>query len=157
MARTYSVNALDFSEFALRTLGPSDTHVLLKLDVESAEYQLLPRLLTSGVLCRASHLIVEWHLAHASPADRLACLAFKLSLPMQLERGCPRPPRLVQEEFRLLNADARVPGLLEQALVHMAPGKYTVHGTVPRWKTNYSLALSKRAFKHTGVTMVNGL
>lgn len=93
----YNVQAIDLADFVLRALRPSDI-ALLKIDVEGAEYAILPRLLTSGVLCRMSHLLVEWHLKQVSESDRLACLALKLALPLMLQRGCTTPPQLMQEE-----------------------------------------------------------
>ena len=154
---SYDVEAIDFADFVLRTLRPSDAPVLLKIDIESAEYSLVPRLLTTGVLCLPSHLIVEWHLRHASDSDRLACLALKLALPLMLKRGCKTPPQLLQEEFRAMNAGAQVPGLLEEAMVHVKPGKYTLQGQMPKWLTNYTLDVSKNRFRHEGVTQINGL
>ena len=81
----------------------------------------------------------------------------KLALPLMLRRGCEAPPRLLQEEFRVINADVPVPGLFEEAIRHAAPGKYVQRGQLGRWKTNYTLEVSKRRFKHTGVTQVNDL
>ena len=41
----------------------------MKLDVESLEYELLPWLLTHGVLCRLRFVLVEWHLKCARCRD----------------------------------------------------------------------------------------
>lgn len=155
MGTKYTVPAIDLADFVLRTLNAPTEVALLKVDIEGAEYTVLPRLLTAGVLCRVSHLIVEWHLAQASEAERLACLSLKLSLSLMLERGCASPPQVLHEEFRAMNAEVQVPGLLEEAMVHAPPGNYTKHVKMGRWKTNYTLSVSKRRFRHGGVTEVH--
>ena len=109
-------------EFLQDVQGP----VLCKVDVEGAEYQLLPRLLVTGMLCRCSHLLLEWHLNKVPPAQRLAGLALRHSLEATLQSGCGRLPQMVlhdeccaydSPEFALhphwSNNDGHVPGLAQ--------------------------------------------
>ena len=95
---------------------------IVKLDIEGAEYSVLPRLLTSGALCLVDFFNIEWHL-DALPADRrLEGLALRLALEPAI-RAC-RPRRLVQlmhEEFLPLNLGA-VDGLSELARLHEKNG-----------------------------------
>ena len=55
-----------------------DTTMVLKMDVEGAEYVLLPHLIEQGLMDRFSRLLVEWHtgdLANGYESDRDAILA----------------------------------------------------------------------------------
>ena len=58
-----AVPAIDLAAL-LRVQLPEDGRTLsyLKLDVEGAEFELLPWLLLQGALCRVGYLLVEWHL-----------------------------------------------------------------------------------------------
>ena len=91
--------------------------VLIKLDVEAAEYDLLPKLIVSGALCMATHLFVEWHLNAISPPRRLQALALRHSLGSLLSGGCAalrpgRPPPIVEhDEDAGNNFGQAVPGL----------------------------------------------
>ena len=40
---------------------PAPHRLLMKVDVEGHEYELLPRLVTTGALCLATKLFLEWH------------------------------------------------------------------------------------------------
>ena len=86
--------------------------------VEGAEYQLLPHLLTHGALCLPTHLIVEWHLNYMQPEKRLAALSLRLSLNATLRSGCARPPILVHEEDWHNNRWRPVPGLTTLVAAH---------------------------------------
>ncbi|EOD34158.1 hypothetical protein EMIHUDRAFT_313852 [Emiliania huxleyi CCMP1516] len=84
---------------------------LLKLDVEGAEYRLIPHLLVTGALCLPTHLLLEWHLNSVPERERLAALAQRLSLPAALD-ACATPPRaLVNDDEAQNNLYTRVPGL----------------------------------------------
>ena len=94
---------------------------LMKLDVESAEYELLPWLLTQGALCRLSHLNIEWHLNMLPPERRLSALGLRLGFRGLLANGCAHPPRVVEhDEFTANNQALPVPGLPRVLLEHSA-------------------------------------
>mgnify|MGYP006152281031 CR=1 FL=1 len=115
-----SVRTFDLAKLLLVQLREEDQAVMMKLDVEGSEYRLLPHLLTHGALCRGvTHLRIEWHLHNLEESERLAGLALKQSLPTVL-RGCPKAPRVLNEEFRPLNWGQPVPGLLEETIRHTA-------------------------------------
>ncbi len=60
----------------VRTLP--EARIVLKVDVEGAEYVLLPHLIAHGLMDRFSHVLVEWHsgeLANGYESDREAILA----------------------------------------------------------------------------------
>ena len=59
------VAALDFGSWLKRQLVGTQTLVYVRLDIESSEYDLLPRLLLSGALCNVHFLLIEWHMVNA--------------------------------------------------------------------------------------------
>lgn len=118
-------HAIDFVRFFEETV-PTDALVYLKLDIESAEYVVLPRLLTSGIFCRISFLHIEWHLNQLPEEQRLEAYGMRKAFKMLHRRGCAtgpgvRPRLLVQEEYRGMNYDEMVPGLLADAAQHAKP------------------------------------
>ncbi|MET8379950.1 FkbM family methyltransferase [Streptomyces microflavus] len=54
------VPAVDFSAWLRRTVAPED-HVVVKMDIEGAEYPVLRKLLADGTIDLVSVLYVEWH------------------------------------------------------------------------------------------------
>lgn len=90
--------------------------IIVKLDVEAAEYDLLPRLLITGALCRCTFLLIEWHLNALPPERRLHGVLLRNAFDKLLERGCIRPPRLIiHDEDFLNNFGEPIPGLGELA------------------------------------------
>ncbi len=55
-----SVPAIDFSAWLHRTVAPDD-QVVVKMDIEGAEYPVLRKLLSDGTIGRLSVLYIEWH------------------------------------------------------------------------------------------------
>ncbi|WP_405999417.1 FkbM family methyltransferase [Streptomyces sp. NBC_00829] len=55
-----AVPATDFSAWIRRTVTPHD-HVVVKMDIEGAEYPVLNKLLADGTLSLISVLYIEWH------------------------------------------------------------------------------------------------
>ena len=100
----YSVRALDLAALLNAWLPPTGEAgpapaasplVLLKVDVEGGEFQLVPWLLLHGLLCRVSHLMIEWHLRHSAVGTRLGALSLRHSLLLLLREGCAEPPLAV--------------------------------------------------------------
>ena len=54
------VKPIDLSEWLLQNTKPSD-YVILKLDVEGAEYDILEKMFCDHSIDRVAHLFVEWH------------------------------------------------------------------------------------------------
>lgn len=126
-ARNSTVAAIDFERF-LRERVTSEL-VVFKLDVEGAEYLLLPRLLLGGSLCRVDYLLIEWHLSSVPDDERLAALSLRHSFDTLLRRGCVRPPRRVIHDDVWNNGVAggkgkpvAVPGLMALAQQHSGAG-----------------------------------
>lgn len=57
---TVTVNCIDFAAWIKQHYCAED-YIVLKLDIEGAEYQVLQHMLDSGVLSWIDQLYVEWH------------------------------------------------------------------------------------------------
>ena len=161
VTRVVETPAIDLAEFLLQTLEETDV-ALLKLDIEGSEYKLLPRLVTSGALCRLSFLQVEWHLHILPQEKRLAGVALKQSLRM-LSEACPNPTRILDEEYRLINWGKPVPGLLDEVARHIPNGTtrggfgYYSYKTRKGLQVNFTMDVLKLASgRSSRVTMMNG-
>ena len=173
-----TVRTVDIGAFMQRLLPPVPdalaTLVVVKLDVESAEFELLPYLLASGVLCRAHIFIIEWHLNALPPEDRLAGLGLRLTLSAMLRRGCTAllgrkharwagrrlGPRVVHEGAPINNWEQEVPGLWQVALFHNGtpvPGEAPSR-QVKQWETTrVSIATGTHMKGHRPMDMPRGL
>ncbi|MEU6718027.1 FkbM family methyltransferase [Nonomuraea sp. NPDC046802] len=58
--RPVPVPALDFSAWLRRTIAPDDD-VIVKMDIEGAEYPVLTKLVADGTIDLISVLYIEWH------------------------------------------------------------------------------------------------
>lgn len=146
--------AIDLADFMLRTLIPTDL-VLAKLDVEGAEYTILPAVIAHGALCRLSYLQLEWHLNNNAEHERLSGVSLKHTLRL-LSRACRRPLRILDEEFRPLNFGRPVPGLIDEAMRHVGDGR--IHGNLGTLAVNYSILVRKgRSKMANGRTLINGV
>lgn len=135
--RNVSVLTVDLARFLTSELaGESRWPVLLKLDIETSEYDVLPKLLVAGLLCRIHYLLVEWHLNALTPQRRLAGLALRLALNQTLQ-ACKAPPLLLQfDEHAGNNFEAQVPGLWDVAVMHngtAAAGRASRNAGSMRW------------------------
>jgi FkbM family methyltransferase len=54
------VECIDFSEFIKNNFDKSD-HIVLKLDVEGAEYPILKKMIQDGTIDYINEMYVEWH------------------------------------------------------------------------------------------------
>ena len=155
--RSELVQTVDLAAFLRRHVRAEDV-VLLKLDIEGAEYELVPRLLVSGVLCSlVRYVLVEWHLNTLPAERRLDGLALRLALRGMIERGCGphAAPRLLQhEEYRGTNFGSPVPGLFDEAVKHAGNG--TTEGALPHVGISYAVSVSKRKQRQRP-TLVDGL
>ena len=105
------VATMDFAKYLLQNLSLAIARVghvvppvpaFVKLDVEGAEYSLIPHLLTSRALCgRVGFLLVEWHLIKLPRPKRRAGLALRDALQPILNASCVplgfEPPRVVHD------------------------------------------------------------
>ena len=133
--------------------GAPQRPMLLKLDIESGEYDLLPSLLLSGSLCLPSHLLVEWHLNSLPPSRRLNGLSLRTTFADLLKQGCPngRPEIIAYESYPPNNKWAHVPGLTDMAMDHLVheatdPVDATLgHNTRLKWQAVHGEKAKKLA------------
>jgi hypothetical protein len=74
----------------LRRLPPAPL-AYVHLDIEGAEFEVVPHLLVSGALCRVSHLHIEWHATTLlSRGDEAVAMALgqRLALQHLVRSGC---------------------------------------------------------------------
>ena len=163
--RTYVVPSVDFARFFRRAVeaaqemvnssaGPAARpHVLLKMDIEGAEYKLLPHLLVRGDLCLADHIIIDWHLKSLPTELRMEGFALRRGLGSLLREGCGGHALVTHEEFRPLT-HVEVPGLTEDAVrrqpLRPHPAKRCAmcesgeaNGSVPRYGMHWRLVVDK--------------
>ena len=57
---TISTPAIDFSEWVLKHITPTD-FVILKMDIEEAEYAIIPHMIASGAICLIDEIFIEIH------------------------------------------------------------------------------------------------
>lgn len=55
-----NVSTFDLNEFILSNFSQND-YVVLKLDIEGAEYSVLPHLITGGAIKLLKEIYIEWH------------------------------------------------------------------------------------------------
>ena len=119
--RTTTVPAIDLTEFLLRELpmvsakDPNASISYLKLDVEGAEYEILPRLLNKSALCRLSFIEIEWHLRYLPMEKKLAGLALRDALSDILKGMCVPSPVVVHNDMPINNIVAGIQGLEKRA------------------------------------------
>lgn len=54
------VPSIDMSEWILNTFDAGD-YIVLKIDIEGAEYEVLRKMIVTGAMCRINELKFEWH------------------------------------------------------------------------------------------------
>ena len=91
--------------------------------IEAAEYDVLPRLLVTGALCRVDYLLLEWHLNALQPTRRFAGFALRHTIESLLRAGCVTPPKLVYHDEYFTNNFGHVPKLEDMARRHSKSSK----------------------------------
>ena len=54
------VETIDFSKWVFDNLSKND-YIILKLDIEGAEYEVIPKMIKDGSFDYINHLWIEWH------------------------------------------------------------------------------------------------
>lgn len=106
---TVTTEVIDFVEFLrvhvlerqipLQRKGQQQGKVIIKMDIEGEEYNLLPHLITSGVLCQSTNLLlIEWHIRNSRwflkgilplPIEKDRVVSFQKSMHMLLSLTSP--------------------------------------------------------------------
>ena len=104
-----NVTSVDVVALLARHTAPSD-RVVLRMDIEGAEYEVLRRLITSGAACSLDELHVETHARYAEGLHRFYLLDLVLDWLLQgcAAAGGGRAPRVFVSPMRLgLPPDSR--------------------------------------------------
>ena len=124
-----TVRSIDLARYMRETLRlPRSDHdgvlSFVKIDVESAEYELLPHLIAEHALCGIRYLHIEWHLDALPEEKRLAGLGLTLSIHHLLQASCTRAnetaPALIVSEESPSNNGLHIPRLRALAKQHSA-------------------------------------
>jgi len=67
---SYTVRAINFSEYLLRNVDPSD-FVVIKMDIEGAEYNVIPHMLDNGVFNLIDEIFLEGHTIKLSKLEEV--------------------------------------------------------------------------------------
>ena len=84
------VPALNFSDFLVRNFGREDT-VIMRIDIEGAEYEVLKSLIVTGTARLLDYIDVEWHAMLSPTLHHLK----QVSVPVVPANRC----RLVPTQF----------------------------------------------------------
>lgn len=144
MARRYGHDksmqtpTIDLAELLQRRIA---RWTLLKLDVEGAEYALLPYLIRRGTLCYVTHIIVEWHLNAIAPSERLGALGQRLALEATIRNSCAGSfsPLIVHAGYHDNNEGTRVPGLVDEV------GRHERQPQAQPWESMHARHAKERA------------
>lgn len=67
--------------------------IVMKMDIEGAEYEVIPQLIKTGMICRIDLIFVEWHIQHKNfPSSLQAKARRKQEQLYRAVKMCPRPP-----------------------------------------------------------------
>jgi len=64
------VECIDFSNFVETRIG-KNAHIVAKLDIEGAEFEVLEKMIQDDTLKYINHIIVEWHYHTRRDSDRI--------------------------------------------------------------------------------------
>ena len=137
----FHVTAVDLAHWIMahivqRRLPSSDTHsadtlgthgrVVLKLDVESAEFAIIPRMLEAGLLCDSAiqFINLEWHFGHlasTTAANRQRARKLATTLPAAMQSQRCSPSRLITMDDDTYTHDSPTALSLKQCLVQPQP------------------------------------
>jgi len=94
------VPAIDFSVWFLKTFNEDD-EIILKLDIEGAEYDVLEKMLEDGSFSYVDRLLIEWHgIKCCIPKERHNALIAKLDVPMEKWAGIEAAKKMFPKEYR---------------------------------------------------------
>lgn len=101
-----TVSALDLAAFIITELAPYSKKIVMKLDVEGAERDLVPRLIMSGALCHLDIVFMEEHMGHFTESQKNIFLQGKALFPdFARVAGCKVQLSMLDDESFLHDAD----------------------------------------------------
>lgn len=117
------VPAVDFVDFLQHRVLAAPTRrpqplVLLKVDIEAAEYKVLPRVLLSGLACGIGFWFVEWHMNALPLERRLDGMLLRHAMDGLLVGACSERHLVIEHDDAFVNNNGQVPGLSNLATAY---------------------------------------
>jgi hypothetical protein len=101
-----TVRSLDLANFINSALAPHAKKIVMKLDIEGAEHNILPRLIMTGALCSVDLFFMEEHMLKFTAAQRTVFLQAKALFPdVARAAGCKAEMSMLDDETYLDDAD----------------------------------------------------
>ena len=82
----------------VRKLARPGRAMLFSLDIEGAEYRVIPHLLATGALCLPRFIFFEWHLNALNNSEVLAGMGIRVSIDHALRAACRPAPLVIEHE-----------------------------------------------------------
>jgi FkbM family methyltransferase len=77
------VKTIDFSKWISDTFSKDD-YIILKMDIEGAEYQVIPKMIKDGTFSYINELWIEWHYTKIKyPKEKHDNLVKQINIPMK--------------------------------------------------------------------------
>lgn len=103
------VQSIDIANFILKELVPHADTIVIKLDIEGAEHDVLPRLMMTGALCNVSEIFIELHYwSFSQDQKELMDMATKLYPGFFSAAGCRVQMSYIDDESYLHDVDASI-------------------------------------------------
>jgi len=102
-----TVRAIDLARFINSALAA--TKIVMKLDIEGAEHNILPRLIMTGALCRVDVLFMEQHMWQlTAPQQDVLRQSTDLFPAVARAAGCKTEMSMLDDETYFDDADSTV-------------------------------------------------
>lgn len=93
------VEALDFSKWVRENLSKDD-HIILKMDIEGAEYKVLNKMIREGTFNYIDKLLIEWHWYKVGVSRKQHNkLVSKINIPIEEWAGVERAVKILGNNY----------------------------------------------------------
>ena len=100
------VRALDLANFINSALAPHSKKIVMKLDIEGAEHNVLPRLIMTGAICHVDLVFMEQHMKKFTESQKAVFLQAKALFPhVARAAGCKAQLSMLDDETYRDDAD----------------------------------------------------
>ena len=81
-ASAQSVKSVDIARFLLTEILPFAHVIVCKMDIEGAEFTVIPHLIATGVMCQFDRFLVEWHESILPTAQQAELRSLREAMPI---------------------------------------------------------------------------
>lgn len=93
------VEAFDFSKWVMTTFNKSD-EIILKMDIEGAEYDVLEKMFVDGSFAYIDELWIEWHASKVKISqERHESLVSKINIPIKKWAGIEQANKILGKNY----------------------------------------------------------